>query len=402
MPKPYVIAIAGVAGSGKSTLGRALAVHLGAPLLDLDTLTNPLLDALHDSPPGEHWLSSSRGETIRAARYRALRSVARDVIGTAGCAVLVAPFTSELTGGEDWRALGVDMAPADVVVVRIVGDPELLAQRRTYRGEPRDAHRGTDITPPVGVPTLTVDADLSTAQQLARLLPRLGCRRAIDEKSPVFANSFDAVLFDLDGTLVDSTASVIRSWRRFAEEYGISMQALHENHGQPAAALIDRVVAAERRPDALQRITALEVHDAIDLRPVLGAESFYASVPADRRAIVTSGSVSIATARLAAANLREPDVFVTVEDVTKGKPDPEPYLTAAARIGVSPERCLVVEDAAAGVASAKAAGCRVVGVLGTVEAELLAAADIIVDGLDVMEIAVDDGALRLRSRHRLV
>ena len=117
---------------------------------------------------------------------------------------------------------------------------------------------------------------------------------------------------------------------------------------------------------------------------------------------MTSGSVSIATARLAAANLREPDVFVTVEDFTKGKPDPEPYLTAAARIGVSPERCLVVEDAAAGVASAKAAGCRVVGVLGTVEAELLAAADIIVDGLDVMEIAVDDGALRLRSRHRLV
>ena len=157
MPKPYVIAIAGVAGSGKSTLGRALAVHLGAPLLDLDTLTNPLLDALHDSPPGEHWLSSSRGETIRAARYRALRSVARDVIGTAGCARCSwRPSPPKgLTGGEDWRALGVDMAPADVVVVRIVGDPELLAQRRTYRGEPRDAHRGTDITPPVGVPTLS-------------------------------------------------------------------------------------------------------------------------------------------------------------------------------------------------------------------------------------------------------
>src|SRR6185437_16887052 len=99
------IAVAGAAGSGKSTLGRALATALGLPLLDLDAVTNPLLDRLVGPVLPAHWLAAPHGELIREARYAALRAVAHDVVATAGGAVVVAPFTAELTGGSEWTAL---------------------------------------------------------------------------------------------------------------------------------------------------------------------------------------------------------------------------------------------------------------------------------------------------------
>jgi sugar-phosphatase len=398
MPRPCVVAIAGVAGSGKTTLGRALAAHLSAPLIDLDSVTNPLLDRLHIGGTEGHWLSSARASEIRDARYAALRATARDVVGTAGSAVLVAPFTAELAGGPEWSDLRDAVAPAPLVVVRLVGDPALFSDRRSMRGEDRDAHRGVDTDAVIGIDTHAVDAELTTRQQLARLLPLLGCRTFADAADPFFGRTFDAVLFDLDGTLVDSTASVLRSWRRLAGEFGVSMQALHENHGQPAATLIGRVLPPERRATALERITALEVGDAHGLVPVRGASEFYAAVPAGRRAIVTSGSVPIATSRLAAAGFAPPKVFVTVEDVSRGKPDPEPYLVAAKRLGVDPARCLVVEDAAAGVRAGRAAGCRVLAVAGTVDAEELADADLVVDALDMLEVVDDEVGLRVRQR----
>ncbi|KSU51240.1 hypothetical protein AS029_16665 [Microbacterium enclense] len=211
----------------------------------------------------------------------------------------------------------------------------------------------------------------------------------------MFTRDFDAVLFDLDGTLVDSTASVVRSWRRFAEHFDVSMEALHANHGQPARTLVGLLLPADRHAEALAHVTDLEVTDAVGLLPIRGAADFFAAVPADRRAIVTSGSVPIATARLAASGYDRPDVFVTVDDVVNGKPHPEPFLTAAARLGVEPSRCLVVEDAPAGIAAARAAGCAVLALTGTTaEAELTA--DLVVDGLDAVRLEVAaSGALRL-------
>ena len=244
------------------------------------------------------------------------------------------------------------------------------------------------------MPVVAIDAELSTDQQLERLRPELGVRRDIDADAPLFARTFDAVLFDLDGTLVDSTASVVRSWRRFAEHYGVSMEALHANHGQPARTLIGRLLPADLHAEGLAHITELEVADAVELPTVRGALAFYASVPAERRAIVTSGTVPIAAARLLAAGFATPEVFVTADQVEHGKPHPEPFLTAAARLGVDPERCLVVEDAAAGIAAARAAGCAVLALTGTVGAEELHA-DLIVDGLDRVRIAEDGGVLRL-------
>ena len=395
MNEPFAVVVAGIAGSGKSTLGRAVATALSAPLVDLDAVTNPLLDALPRDALGDHWLSSPYASEIRDGRYAALRAVAADAVATAGGVVLVAPFTAELQGGAPLDLFIDALAPARVHIVHLDGDPGLFAARRAERGEIRDAHR-TDVgAREPAVPVIAVDAELSTTQQLARLLPRLGVRSPLDEHAAIFDAVFDAVLFDLDGTLIDSTASVVRSWRRFAEHYDVSATALHENHGQPARTLISRLLPEDLRVEGLAHVTRLEVSDAVGLEPVRGARAFFDSVPADRRAIVTSGSVPIATARLDAAGFPHPDVFVTIDDVARGKPDPEPFLTAAARLGVDPTRCLVVEDAAAGIAAARAAGCAVIAIAGTVHVDELHA-DLVVDGLDRIELHGDGTGLRLR------
>ncbi|TAM66955.1 MAG: HAD family hydrolase [Microbacteriaceae bacterium] len=384
------IAISGEAGGGKSTLGRALALELRLPLIDLDSVTNPLLDAL---PASQHWLTGPDAGAIRDGRYAALRAVAQDVITTAGGAVLVAPFTAELGGGAAWDALQDACGP--VQLVHIIGDPVLFAARRSGRGAARDAYRADQPAPEVRVPVIEIDADLTTMQQLARLLPALGVRMPVAADATIFSTTFDAVLCDLDGSLIDSTASVARSWRRWAEHYGVSADALHANHGRPARTLVSALIEPDRRAEALERIEQMEVADAQSVRPLRGAPAFWASLPEQRRAVVTSGTVPIASARMDAADLPRPTVWVTAEQVTHGKPDPEPYLMAAERLGGDPGRCLVIEDAQAGIASARAAGCHVLAVTGTGSLDELAAASAVVDGLDRVRVEQVTDGLRL-------
>ncbi len=389
------IAVAGVAGSGKSTLGRALAAALHLPLVDLDAVTNPLLDRLVGPVLPAHWLAGPHSELVRAGRYAALRAVAHDVVATAGGAVLVAPFTAELTGGPEWAELVAAVAPTALRVVHVDGDPELLARRRVARGLPRDTYRPDDPAGPPAVPRIALAAALTPGQLLARALRALGHRMTVDPANPLFGQPFEAVLFDLDGVLVDSTASVSRSWDRFAVEFGVSARALQENHGQPAQTLVERLLGPDRVAAGLARIEAIEVDDAATVEAVPGARALFAGLPEHRRAVVTSGTPPIATARLRAARFPLPRTLVTADDVTRGKPDPQPYLLAARRLGVPPDRCLAVEDAPAGIASARAAGCQVLAVTGTAPAEELAAAALTVDGLDRVAMSVDGRGLRL-------
>jgi len=170
---PTVIAIAGVAGSGKSTLGRRLAHRLNAPVLDLDSLTNPLLDQL-EAVLGGHWLRGPHAAGIRAGRYASMRATAADIVASTGVVILVAPFTAELGGGTEWRQLRHAVAPAEVRVARIVGAPEVFAARRELRGELRDRHRPIETAEPVvQVPHVAIDAAQSTDLQLAQLLREL-------------------------------------------------------------------------------------------------------------------------------------------------------------------------------------------------------------------------------------
>jgi len=177
----------------------------------------------------------------------------------------------------------------------------------------------------------------------------------------------EAVLFDLDGTLVDSGTAVLRNWHRVANELGVPFSEFAPYlHGIPTEQVLRIVLPnwdeAELRAFAARQLIR-EAADSDDVRAVSGAIGLLDGLPSNRWAIVTSGDRRLATTRIRAAGLPMPRVLVTSEDVNAGKPDPAPYLLAASRLGYPPARCLVVEDAPAGVESGRAAGMQVVGVL---------------------------------------
>jgi len=181
--------------------------------------------------------------------------------------------------------------------------------------------------------------------------------------------SVDAVLFDLDGTLVDSTASVLRNWARLATILGRDGEDLAGHlqgiPGRQVLRMIEPGLSEERIRELDDMLIDGEVADTADVVAAKGAAELLAGLPADRWAIVTSGPRRLAQARIKVAGLPMPGILITADDVVTGKPDPAPFRLAAQRIGHPPERCLAIEDAPAGLASARAAGCRVLGVLTT-------------------------------------
>lgn len=163
--------VAGAAGSGKSTLGRKLATCVGATLLDLDTVTNPLLDSLGDRlAPGGHWNDGSLRDVVRPARYACLLAAARDQRETGLSLVLVAPFTAELTGGDAWAELCSAIEPRTPRVIWLDASADVLAKRLAGRGEARDTGH-TPATParPL-VPHRRLDASLPTSRQVELVL----------------------------------------------------------------------------------------------------------------------------------------------------------------------------------------------------------------------------------------
>ncbi len=189
-----------------------------------------------------------------------------------------------------------------------------------------------------------------------------------------------ALLFDCDGVLVDSMGSVTAAWTRWAVELGLDPGAVNSLvHGRRSVDTVAMVVPEEHRAERLARIDRYEIEDAATVRAIPGAAALLASLPADRWAVVTSGRADLALARLRAAGLPRPDALVTADDVAQGKPDPEGYRTAAARLGVPPAGTVVIEDMPVGMTAARAAGAG--AVVGVGEKALVGGADVVVPDL---------------------
>ncbi|MFE4834944.1 HAD-IA family hydrolase [Arthrobacter sp. NPDC056691] len=173
-----------------------------------------------------------------------------------------------------------------------------------------------------------------------------------------------AVLFDMDGTLVDSTAIVERVWTEFAGRYGLDIaEILRTSHGVQALDTVRRFAPEGADVHALAaELGHMELTETDGIVAVPGALQLLESLPADAVALVTSASRDLATVRMAAAGVELPAAMVTSEDVSRGKPHPEGYLLGASLLGADPSEAVVFEDAPAGIAAGVAAGIRTVAV----------------------------------------
>ncbi|MEN5014813.1 sugar phosphatase [Erwinia sp. Eh17-17] len=213
-------------------------------------------------------------------------------------------------------------------------------------------------------------------------------------------------LFDLDGTLVDSLAVVERAWKNWGKRHGIdSEEVLAFIHGKQAITSLRHFMAGASAEAIQQEFIALEKLEAEDTDGIValpGALALLATLDELEIpwAIVTSGSVPVASARHAAAGLPAPEAFVTAERVENGKPEPDAYLLGAQLLDLEPEECVVVEDAAAGILSGLTAGCHVIAVNVPSDAPRLEDVDMVLTSLDEIVIHKNtDGSVNIHRRH---
>lgn len=185
--------------------------------------------------------------------------------------------------------------------------------------------------------------------------------------TPAFSRKFAAVLFDMDGTLIDSSGSTLRVWGAWAVRNGLDPATfLPTIHGVRGIDTISRLALPGLDP-ALEAagILAAEMDDVHDVVSISGAVEFLNSLPSESWAIVTSAPAELAKRRLAAAGVAMPDVMVSGEDVAEGKPHPQCFLLGAERLGVSIEDCIVFEDAHAGIKAGESAGAALMVITAT-------------------------------------
>jgi sugar-phosphatase len=209
------------------------------------------------------------------------------------------------------------------------------------------------------------------------------------------------VLFDMDGVLISSIGSVNRSWRKWAQHYGVPNADTYQvPHGIRAMDIVAMLKPDLDVAEGLKFIEDIEMVDIADLQVLPGARALLESLPQERWAIVTSATKRLALERLRVAGLPAPERMISAEMVERGKPDPEPYRRGAELIQSPAADCLVVEDAPSGVGAGIAAGCRVLGVLGTHSQEQLreAGASWVVQSLEDVNAQIGPRGLTLHVK----
>ena len=211
------------------------------------------------------------------------------------------------------------------------------------------------------------------------------------------------LLFDMDGVLVSSIGSVTRCWRRWAAHYGIPNADTYEvPHGRRAIDIVKQL-----RPDidpieGLNFIEDMEIDDTADLIVLPGVKSLLESLPPERWAIVTSATRRLLLGRLRTAGLPIPTFVITADMVENGKPHPEPYRRGAALLNLSPEDCVVVEDAPSGIGAGVAACSRVLAVMTSHVIDELQQANWIVPSLEHVTAATTPAGLTLQLSFAIV
>lgn len=208
--------------------------------------------------------------------------------------------------------------------------------------------------------------------------------------------STKGLLFDMDGVLISSIGSVIRCWRVWAKRYDVPNADTYDvPHGMRAIEIVQSLRPDIDPQEGLRVIEDLELEDMAGLKVLPGVKALLESLPRDRWAIVTSATHRLMLGRLKAAGLPIPERIISADMVERGKPDPEPYVRGAELLGFSPSECIVVEDAPSGVGAGIAAGCRVLGVLGTHAADELHGASWIAPSLDEVTVSATAGGLEV-------
>ena len=205
-----------------------------------------------------------------------------------------------------------------------------------------------------------------------------------------------AILFDMDGVLMDSTPSVGRVWRSWASMHGLDPERVASlAHGHRS---IETIRAVAPKLDAKKEnlaVERMEIDDKEGVTALPGAVELLARLPPDRFAIVTSATRPLAVARLGYAGIPVPRYMITANDVVHGKPSPEPFLKGAAVLGFAPADCLVFEDSPAGIASARSAGMNAIALQTTYPADRLQAANAIINSLAEVKAALRNGDIAL-------
>ncbi|HZP17921.1 MAG TPA: HAD family hydrolase [Terriglobales bacterium] len=213
--------------------------------------------------------------------------------------------------------------------------------------------------------------------------------------------SCQGLLFDLDGVLVDSTPAVARVWTRWALAHGFDPEeTVRLAHGRPSLATVRDILPDADHEAENQAILQGEIEDTEGVVALPGVQGLLSSLSPDRWALVTSCARPLAEVRLRTAGLPIPDRMVTCDDIRHGKPDPEPYLKGAALLGVPAGKCVVFEDAPAGIRSGKSAGALVIALPTTSpESELeKAGADWVISGYSDLTLTTSNhgsGEIRL-------
>lgn len=206
-----------------------------------------------------------------------------------------------------------------------------------------------------------------------------------------------AVLFDLDGVLVDSTPCVTRVWTAWANQHGLDpVYVVHVAHGQKAIETVRKVAPQLEAEREFRLIEQMELDDTDGLRLLPGAKELLSAIPRNRYTIVTSGTRRLATKRLQTVGLPVPANMISADEVANGKPHPEPYLAGAAAIEVSANECLVFEDAPSGIRSAQSAGATAIGVSTTYPPAEIASASMVISSLCFAALRGTDDRNRLQ------